>query len=205
MARITTIWSPRQNRAQTTTNLYTLVTGVLSLTGVMLIRYRSLAVLALSGASTVLACQSSRTPAKDSAWTTDSIAYEVALAKWRADSTVRDSVSRLVNTDSLYALYRSMVLAKDPHAVAQERSCARYRLVHRFGVIPVDLAVSRMEDTVWQGIALKDMRRLMEVKSRIVEVRLSREICGIKDREGPWIINGVDLNSFTDRPSLPRR
>ncbi len=98
-----------------------------------------------------------------------------------------------------------MVSLREPQAVAQERACERYRLVHRYGVIPVDLAVSRMEDTVWRDIAGKDLRRLAEMKSGIIEVRLSRERCGITGQAGPWTINGADLNSFTDRPIPPKR
>ena len=164
---------------------------------------RSLTAVAVATAGAILACRSSSPPA-DSAWIRDSTAYQTELARWRADSAVRDSVSRLVNTDSLYRLYRSMLSVKDPHSILQERACERLRLAYRFGVIPVDLAVARMEDTVGKGIALSDLRRLAKVKERIVEVNLSREICGIQGHPG-WTVNGVDLNSITHRPIPPRR
>lgn len=151
------------------------------------------------------ACQSARSPQADSALIADSVSHEVALAKWLADSTARDSVSRLVSTDSLYRLYRAMLTASDPRDLLQSRACERYRLMTRHGSIPVELAVERMEDTVWRGVAPSVLRKLNQSLGGFTEINLSDEICGVR---GPWgarIINGTHMDEMTDRPRPARR
>ena len=172
----------------------------------MIVQRRTITYIALSLTMATIngACQQ-QLPKADSAWLRDSAAYEASLAQWRRDSVIRDSISHLVNTDSLYQLHRQMLVVKDPHELLQEQACEHYRLVHRYGVLPVDLAMARMEDTVWRGISDGDARRLSDVKGRFTEVRLSEERCGINTKPGPWTVNGTNLNAFSDRPRPPRR
>ena len=83
-------------------------------------------------------------------------AYGRELAKWLRDSTVLDSMMRLVRTDSLYRLYRR---ALEPPgvtlALVQEVWCEELQL-SKYGVIPSRRAVKRMLDTVYRDRGIRD-------------------------------------------------
>jgi hypothetical protein len=150
-------------------------------------------------------CQPAPSPQADSAWAADSISREAEIAKWLADSAVRDSVSRLVNTDSLYRLYHAMLNAPDPHDLLQPRACEGYRLVYRYGVLPVELAVKRMEDTVWRRTPRAQLERVKGLLGRFTEINLDNQICAISGPRGPRIINGAHMSEMTDKPPPLRR
>jgi hypothetical protein len=82
-------------------------------------------------------------------------AYQQELADWLRDSTVLDSMSRLVPTDSLYRLYRRALEPSGvPRELVQRVWCEELRLTLQYGMIPSERAVDRLLDTVYrdQGI-----------------------------------------------------
>ena len=84
----------------------------------------------------------------------DSI-YQRRLADWLRDSTVLDSMSRLVPTDTLYRLYRRALEPSGvPRELVQRVWCEELRLTLQYGMIPSERAVDRLLDTVYrdQGI-----------------------------------------------------
>lgn len=96
------------------------------------------------------ACQRSQnlTPQQDAAWKRDSTRYVQESTKWVRDSIVRDSISRTINTDSLYRTYRRMLDAADPVPLMGLIYCEGARLAWRYGAIPAVAATERMEDTL---------------------------------------------------------
>ena len=155
-------------------------------------------------AALIFGCAAPQARPSDSAWVRDSTTYEQHLAKWLADSAVRDSLSYLVNTDSLYRLYRRMLVG-DPHEMLQPQACERFRLAWRHGAIPVDLAVARMLDTLWRGADPAALRRMQSTPGRFTETSVSPDICGITEPQGPSQVNGTTLSEMYPRPRRPRR
>jgi hypothetical protein len=151
-----------------------------------------------------LGCASPQSRASDTAWVRDSLLYEQRLAKWLVDSAVRDSLSHLVDTDSLFRLYRGMLVG-DPHDMLQPQACERFRLAWRHGAIPVDLAVARMLDTVWRGVDRAALRRMESTPGRFTETSISPDICGITEPQGPSVVPGATVSEQYPRPRPPRK
>jgi hypothetical protein len=114
------------------------------------------------------------------------------LLRVQRDSSVIDSLSRLVNTDSLYRLNEAMRTARDPRPLVHEAACERARLQNRHGLRPTTLAVRRMADTLWRP----DKRRIeREIESRMPQadmITVSAKLCGYGD-PAPDSVAGVSL------------
>lgn len=84
-------------------------------------------------------------------------AYNARLASWLRDSIVLDSMTRLVNTDSLYKLYRR---ALDPPGVTlalmTDVSCEEVRLKIGFGSVPARRAIQAVHDTMYRDRGIRD-------------------------------------------------
>jgi hypothetical protein len=84
-------------------------------------------------------------------------AFARRLAEWQRDSSVLDSMTRSVRTDSLYRLYRHAVEPSGVSlAVFQEAWCEELQLSKRYGVVPARRAAQRMRDTVYQDRGIRD-------------------------------------------------
>lgn len=79
----------------------------------------------------------------------DSAQYAVDSAKWAHDVFVLDSISRSINTDSLYRLYHLELAARDPAAIEHAILCETDHLFTVYGDEPAGRAETRMEDTVY--------------------------------------------------------
>jgi len=156
-------------------------------------------------ATIVLCCRGrAPDPSADEDWRIDSTAYERAITKWNSDSLVIDSVSRLIDTDSLYRLNRNKVFAADPYPFLQPIACERFRLVRRFGALPLEQAMARMNDTLWKGIPDSTIRRYEATKSRPVSTVIGEEACGARGPVGPFVVKGVSMNASEGRPQPPK-
>jgi hypothetical protein len=143
----------------------------------------------------------------DTQWTRDSATYAATLNKWLRDSAVIDSLSRLVNTDSLYRLYRRMLVpTTDSGAVLNAIACEGERLGVRHGSLPSRDAIDRMLDTLWQGLDPKRIEVLEAYPGRPIIVSTATG-CPITGPEAPREVAGTSLDTRrTDRPiELPRR
>lgn len=132
--------------------------------------------------------------------------YEKALAAWLRDSTVVDSVSRTIDTDTLYALYRKMLTAPDPAAIYQEIACEEWRLSRRHHSLPTAAAVRRMMDTVWRRDEAELVRLMNARLPKPGHVSAGHWSCGYRGEEsGPAEVNGTSLAFEKPRPVRPRR
>ena len=81
----------------------------------------------LAAVGTGAACQAGRSPASRTAaaaqWSKDSAKYSEDSIKWVHDSIVVDSISRTVNTDSLYRLIRAQLRADNPVPIQRAIDC----------------------------------------------------------------------------------
>lgn len=142
--------------------------------------------------------RSSSSPPPDSA-------HAALLQRYVRDSTVLDSLSRLVNTDSLRALYR---LALEPSVsgekLLQEAWCEETRLMVMHGVIPARKAIDRMLDTVYadRGIRGRDDAFGVLAARAPRSSGVDGRACGRMPPRSPEIVAGIRVNQNLARPPM---
>jgi hypothetical protein len=94
-------------------------------------------------------CRPNPTPERVVAYQAAVTRFEHDSAKWVRDSLVRDSISRTINTDSLYHLYHVMLLATEPVPIMSLLHCEKCRLGWKYGIEPTLAAEARMYDTLF--------------------------------------------------------
>jgi hypothetical protein len=121
----------------------------------------------------------------------DDSVYAVQLAKFVHDSTLMDSLTRQVRTDSLYTLYRRAVSGEVGAAVVQALSCEELRLRLHYGTAPAGRAMKRMRDTVYrdQGIT-KDAFEFFAARAP-AEGEIDSGRCSPPSGHFPAIIQGM--------------
>jgi Ni/Co efflux regulator RcnB len=163
----------------------------------------------------VAACHSGQprtlTPDEQARWTRDSARYVQDSVKWVHDSVVRDSISRTVDTDSLYRLYHRMLVAPDPVPIMLLVNCEAGRLTWQYGTIPGMAAIGRMEDTLWRPAERDATNRMWEkIHNMSVEEMTHQSVspskCGWQwGRKMPEPYRGTELNVLPSRPQRPAR
>jgi hypothetical protein len=143
------------------------------------------------------------TAAEQQQWTHDSAEYEVKLAKFLRDSTVTDSVSRTINTDSLYRLFHAALAPQPIVPITREMTCEFERLSARYGAVPAQWAMTRMTDTLWRSVKKSDVdamdRRLNNASLDEMKALGSGQFhCGIKTRVDS--LNGTNLLFYNPHP-----
>ncbi|MFL5614870.1 MAG: hypothetical protein ACJ796_14500 [Gemmatimonadaceae bacterium] len=142
-------------------------------------------------------CQSHRSapaPAVQQSSVGDST-YEIVLRKWLRDSTVIDSLSRLVPTDSVYRMYRGLLVAQDPAPLMQDIKCAEFALRWQYGSLPAGDAIRRMRDTVYSKADQTAVNRTEDRFPQTGMFLLSPSRCGITAERAPAEINGTSLST----------
>ena len=168
-----------------------------------------LVVLALSIAGTYVASASAcwsppGDRSTDAATTPEDSVYAAKLKKYLRDSTVLDSLTKLVPTDSLYALYR---LALEPGKADVKLVAAvwceelRLSLVH--GTIPQKRATRRMLDTVYRDRGIRDAFRYFAAQAPS-DGKFDEQACGKLPPESPIEVNGTSTDVEPYRPRPPR-
>jgi hypothetical protein len=146
-----------------------------------------------------------RAPDAEAIYRVELASYKKALAVWRRDSAVVDSVSRTIDTDSLYRLHRALLTAQDPAAAHQEIACEAWRIKRRYHELPASAAVRRMLDTVWNA---GDADALRALKARFAEpakVSVGHWVCGYPGEQvGPAEVSGASMMFEKARPTPPR-
>jgi hypothetical protein len=149
--------------------------------------------------------EEARAPDAEEIYRVELASYEKALGAWRRDSAVVDSVSRTVDTDSLYRLYRALLTADDPAVAYEEIACEAWRIERRYHERPANAAVRRMLDTVWRS---GDADALRELNGRFPapkQVRIEHSVCGYPGEPvGPPEVNGTSMTFEKPRPAPPR-
>jgi hypothetical protein len=134
-------------------------------------------------------------------------AYKARLAQWLRDSVLLDSMTRLVNTDSLYRLYRR---ALEPPGVTlalmTDVSCEEVRLKIRFGSVPAGRAIHVVQDTMYRDRGIRDgMGYFIAHAPAEGVIELSPSRCGPYPRAGPKVIGTTRLDTeLAQRPRAPR-
>jgi hypothetical protein len=162
-----------------------------------------LALLAACSASTSSGNFASE--ASPSSWAPESVQLAQERAVWQQDSVVLDSLSRNVNTDSLYRVGRAMLVSRDPGRLMNASACERYRLAWRHGARPAQLAIWRMEDTLYsttESAAVDAMRERLE---RGFGVELGRKACGDPGPRAPRTVGATPLDGMLERSIVARR
>lgn len=113
-----------------------------------------------------------------SACSNDAPPYFGTLEEWQRDSAIVDSISRGVQTDSLYHAYRAALSASDLQQAHQKIVCFELELRRRHGNYPALLAIDRMKDTVWNGIDPSLVRAHDERAPAAMSMRGDSETCG---------------------------
>jgi hypothetical protein len=158
----------------------------------------------LMAACVGVACTTrSATPANEQLGAGDSL-YRVRLSHWLRDSVVLDSMTRLVRTDSLYALYRR---ALDPGGVPESLVtavvCEERRLGIRYGAIPSRRAISAMQDTVYADHGIDDGLRYFTAQMPNSGMIIGgRSVCGPNPPAAPRMIGVTPLD--TELPPRPQ-
>lgn len=156
-------------------------------------------------AASALACWSSpndRNPANANAIPEDS-ADAAKLKKYLRDSTVLDSLTRLVRTDSLYKLYR---LALEPGRADAKLVaavwCEELRLTLIHGPVPEKRAVDRMLDTVYSDHGIRDAFRYFAAQAP-AEGNFDEQACGRLPQRSPIEVDGTRTDVEPYRPQPP--
>jgi hypothetical protein len=171
----------------------------------------------LSVVAAVGACQAGRAagPATAAAaqWTRDSARYIQDSIKWVRDSVIIDSISRTINTDSLYHLYRAQLRAENPIPLQRAIECESFRPYWIYGSMPAWDAYHRMLDTLYRPSDKVDMKRVSDrlhamSVNEMVSLGVGTRQCGkfsLWGPKAPASISGASLDTRTGRPARPRR
>jgi len=131
--------------------------------------------------------------------------YQVALKQFLRDSTVIDSLSRLVPTDSLYHLYRAVLVASDPTIVMQQIKCEEFSLRWHYGSLPARDAIARMRDSVYKRNEQELVKRVEERFPEAGMFIVSPKDCGVTGPRAPRGVNGTSLSTRAIiRPPPPK-
>ncbi len=165
-------------------------------------------------AVTGAACQPSPAPRPSveaaARWSQDSANYVRDSIKWVHDSVVVDSISRTVNTDSLYQLNRAQLRAEDPIPLQRAIGCEMSRLYWVYGSNAAGDAYHRMLDTLYRPVDRADMTRVSNrLHSLSIEEMASLGSgpgqCGGFGRRHQLRVDDASLDTRTGRPARPRR
>ena len=161
-------------------------------------------------------CQAKRNPPSAAAlaqWSRDSAKYIQDSIKWVRDSIVIDSISRTINTDSLYGLIRAQLRADNPVPLQRAIDCEMFRLSWSHGSMANGDAFNRMLDTLFRPSDAADKKRVdarlsgMSV-AEMASLGVGEQQCGKFSRWGPYhprTISGASLDTRTGRPARPQR
>jgi hypothetical protein len=170
----------------------------------------------LSVVSGAGACQTGRAPGASTAtatrWSRDSTKYIQDSIKWVRDAVVIDSISRTINTDSMYRLIRAQLRADNPVPLQGAIDCEMGRLNWVYGTNATSDAFQRMVDTVFRPSDAADKKRVdtrlsgMSV-AEMGSLGIGQRQCGKFSRWGPLhpdSISGALLSGTTGRPIRPK-
>jgi hypothetical protein len=130
-------------------------------------------------------------------------AYATNLKKYLRDSSVIDSLSRLVRTDSLRALYRVALLpAGASEKLVEQVWCEQGRLTLMHGYAPAQVAINRLLDTVYldRGIRGRDAAFGYFAARAPSSGGYDSRACGKPPPRAPSSIAGTPIDELPRRP-----
>ena len=130
-------------------------------------------------------------------------AYLAKLQEWRRDSAVIDSLSRLVDTDSLLQIQRAELRADRVDRISmQAMMCETFRLHRRHGTRPLDVAMARL-DSAFTPEERRRYRRI-SLSAPAGFYRADSAVCGPPPGgQAPDSVHGISLTESKLRPWHP--
>jgi hypothetical protein len=140
----------------------------------------------------------------------DSVKYVKDSTKWVRDSVAVDSISRTINTDSLFRLLRAQLHAEKPVPLQGAVDCETARLEWKYGSSATKEAYRRMHDTLYRSTDSADMKRVADrlvhlSPQEMASVGVGERQCGKFSNWGPLHPGIVDASWTMDRPARPTR
>jgi hypothetical protein len=133
--------------------------------------------------------------------------YRAHLAKWQRDSAVLDSLTRLVRTDSLYALYRAALgPARASPKLIEAIACEWVRLSRLYGQIPSRRAEMRVLDTVYSDRGIrgsKNADRFFSGLAPDTAFSTDSQSCGKLPPLFPRVVDGTPTDVEPRKPRKP--
>jgi hypothetical protein len=132
--------------------------------------------------------------------------YRAQLVAWRRDSAVLDSLTRIVNTDALYRLYRHALLPTGVTLPLMNAiACEELRLGVQYGAVASDRAINRMLDTVYRDIGVNDgLEYLARHAPREGQIETGYDRCKPMPPAVPRTIGSTRTDVELPRPRSPR-
>lgn len=170
---------------------------------------RAYAVALLFWASLGSACVESRdrglSPEERARWQRDSIAYDSAMAIWRHDSSVIDSLAASVPTRRLGAGYVRMLNDSSSAAAMLQLTCEEWRLGSRYGERALRIAEARVAKHVFDSASAANGWRVDESALHPRTVRVGVAICHDSILHPETTYHGVNVDRSPPLPAKPRR
>jgi hypothetical protein len=128
-------------------------------------------------------------------------AYLEQLAEWKRDSAVIDSLSRLINIDSLIQLRRATLRAGTERPFRHAGLCESHRMAWRHGLRPTMLADNRVDS----AFTPEELRRFDQIRAATAGglYEVGDSVCGPMGAPAPKEVGGVSLNVDRIRPLHP--
>jgi hypothetical protein len=131
--------------------------------------------------------------------------------RWARAPHVIDSISRTINTDSLYKLHRAALTADNPLFAWREVECETLRLSGRYGSLAAAAASKRMLDTAFKPadrVAEDRLEYRLHNMTAAEQAAMSTgpRVCGdLGFRAGPREVDGIPIDDIVLRPVRPKR
>jgi hypothetical protein len=130
--------------------------------------------------------------------------HAALLRQYLRDSSVIDSLSRLVKTDSLRALYRLALQPARAGDLVELAWCEQLRLTVRHGIVPARKAIDRLLDTVYEdrGIRGRDDAFGYFASRATNSGAVDSRACGKMPPRSPEVVAGTRVNQNPFRPLM---
>lgn len=126
--------------------------------------------------------------------------YLAQLADWKRDSSIIDSLSRLIDTDSLLRLRRAVLRAGTDLPYRQAMMCEYSRWTWQHGHRPAEKASER----IYAAFTPQEMDRYRRITSTGAGVsEVNESLCGPAGKAAPKEVDGVSLFELRVRPLHP--
>ena len=126
--------------------------------------------------------------------------YLAQLAEWQRDSAVIDSLSRLIDTDSLLRLRRAVLRTGTDGPYRQAMMCEYHRWTWQHGHRPAEKASERL----YAAFTPQEMDRYRRITSTGAGVsEVNESLCGPAGKAAPKEVDGVSLFELRVRPLHP--
>lgn len=156
----------------------------------------------------VLACHGQQATGSPGASSPEMVKYLRDSITWAHAERVIDSLSRTINTDSLYTLYRTALTAENPAPIIGQITCTGTMFMRQYGSLPAQRALKRMQDTLKKPGEQQLFDRLTDrMAAMSPDQRRSTAVgtrnCGPLGPMAPDSVDGVSTRWVVRKPYRP--